>query len=577
MSKFQSETPKGLLKEGWNFDEEGEGHSLWIEKELEDLHLAGNIDTQTLNKALDYVSDNDYELYADNLDANYVLKQVTGVREGNAFTAGLAKTKKGGEFEVGGKKFKDRTNYDAPVKEYQFDQMYQDDPGPFESEMEESGHGDEPFDFVKSAIESTSGDKISHTEEDSNGRSMYRSAENPNVTYYLNNHEQIIKHDSETGERYSIGDLRHYDEPTHDYEPDTDADYEEPGDDFDMAKARKLQERAGIKSQDDGPEDDDEEREKKAKKAEMDDEEAENAEREIDEEAHADGSHMRNPDTAAKVVAEKHGAELKPLYDKYQAARKDPDHKVGNAAWKEYQNEATSWCGHEMLEAGMKRVVVGNLLSGYGYFEDWLSDYMTAIGKELGGITENIYEPLQKATGVNVGITKEESNDANPPYGFSVLSPDERKQLKEYIESLKTIKKEISSLLEKAGKSSMMENDKAGYIKGGEIKNKAKVADTKRPAEIKPKYNNPEKKQKPGGNRTDLVMNKGEMWENEDQEHDTIEDSLGEKLHTAFHKVTDLAIQKLVADGWDEDVVVNFLQREIEEKAKEAINAQHDF
>ena len=53
-------------------------------------------------------------------------------KEGNAFTAGLAKTKKGGEFKVGNKSFKDRTNYDAPVNEYQFDQMYPDDPGPFE-------------------------------------------------------------------------------------------------------------------------------------------------------------------------------------------------------------------------------------------------------------------------------------------------------------------------------------------------------------------------------------------------------------------------------------------------------------
>jgi hypothetical protein len=54
-------------------------------------------------------------------------------KEGNAFTAGLAKTKKGGEFEVGGKKFKDRTNYDSNLEEYQFDQMYPDDPGPFEN------------------------------------------------------------------------------------------------------------------------------------------------------------------------------------------------------------------------------------------------------------------------------------------------------------------------------------------------------------------------------------------------------------------------------------------------------------
>lgn len=54
-------------------------------------------------------------------------------KEGNAFTAGLAKTKKGGEFKVGNKKFKDKTNYDAPMNEYQFDQMYPDDPGPFEN------------------------------------------------------------------------------------------------------------------------------------------------------------------------------------------------------------------------------------------------------------------------------------------------------------------------------------------------------------------------------------------------------------------------------------------------------------
>jgi hypothetical protein len=47
---------------------------------------------------------------------------------------------------------------------------------------------------------------------------------------------QIIKYDGKTGERYPVGDLRNYDEPSNDdYEPDTDADYEEPRDDFDMA------------------------------------------------------------------------------------------------------------------------------------------------------------------------------------------------------------------------------------------------------------------------------------------------------------------------------------------------------
>ena len=43
-------------------------------------------------------------------------------KEGNAFTAGLAKTKKGGSFKVGGKEFKDKTNYAAPTNEGEVDE-----------------------------------------------------------------------------------------------------------------------------------------------------------------------------------------------------------------------------------------------------------------------------------------------------------------------------------------------------------------------------------------------------------------------------------------------------------------------
>ena len=41
--------------------------------------------------------------------------------EGNAFTAALARTPKGGKFSVGGKTFTDRTSYDAPLDEYAFE------------------------------------------------------------------------------------------------------------------------------------------------------------------------------------------------------------------------------------------------------------------------------------------------------------------------------------------------------------------------------------------------------------------------------------------------------------------------
>ena len=478
----------------------------------------------------------------------------------------------------------------------------------------------------------------------------------------------------------------------YDYEPDTDADYEEPRDDFDMAgdfndgefwenEIKKLQEIAGVRSHDDGPEDEDSEEEREAgrKKREMDDEEAENAEREeVDEEAHADGSHMRDPDTVAKVVAEKHGAELRPLYDKYQASyeqyiqdirAKKPNQqelsKAHNAIVKAFQNEAINWAGHEMLEAGMNKVQVRNLLSGYGSFEDWLSDYITAIGKKLKGMSgkekamyadtdPNLADPIKEgstyedpyalakavaqahpelqrfaledrkmfhkaafkyanemmaADGVSkVAITNliggyadedwpsdyitalgkeldgmEEglhmpplqatgqtimANEDQAPFGMSVLSPDERKQLKEFIESYKTIKKEIASLLEKAGKNPKI-------MEGFNIK---KEEDEEVPAERPAHYNEPTKtpKHNPsnlGGNRTGLVMTKAEMWEGEE----SVEKAIGEKLHSTFNKVTQMAIKQIVADGFDPSEAVNFLKMEIEKKAKEATLGQYDF
>ena len=434
-----------------------------------------------------------------------------------------------------------------------------------------------------------------------------------------------------------------------DYEPDTDADYEEPRDDFDLAggdfndgefweaEVKKLQEIAGVGPQDDGPEDDnDEEREKRSKKKEMDDDELANAEREIDEEETGGGVNWRMPAAAAKAVAQKHGAELKPAFDAYKAAKNDPDHKVGNAAWKSYENEAISWCGNDMLEAGMKRIEVSNILSGHGYWEDFTWEYMTALGKELGEeVEEGLNEgsdygkiiPALKARGIKYGMPEKEiikamaevmqqeagytareiryylgyEEDfipdllqalkdsemeeglhmpplqatgqtimANEVTGVAVLSPDERKQLQEYINSYKTIKKEIAGLLSKAGKNpEIMENLN--------IKNIKKAEDERVPAERPAHYNEPTKHNSSnlGGNRTGLVMTKGEMWEGEGDE--SIQKALGEKLHSTFNKVTQMAIKQIVADGFDPSQAVSFLKMEIEHKAKEATMAQYDF
>lgn len=47
------------------------------------------------------------------------------MEEGNAFTAALAKTPKGGKFTVGGKTYTDRTGYDSKVNEYAFESLDQ--------------------------------------------------------------------------------------------------------------------------------------------------------------------------------------------------------------------------------------------------------------------------------------------------------------------------------------------------------------------------------------------------------------------------------------------------------------------
>jgi hypothetical protein len=99
---------------------------------------------------MEYISHEDYKKMLGSFGKEVPKRTLTeGLeQEGNAFTAGLAKTKRGGEFKVGNKSFKDRTNYDAPVNEYQFDQMYPDDPGPFENDN--SGYKDDRYNSLVS-------------------------------------------------------------------------------------------------------------------------------------------------------------------------------------------------------------------------------------------------------------------------------------------------------------------------------------------------------------------------------------------------------------------------------------------
>lgn len=158
----------------------------------------------------------------------------------------------------------------------------------------------------------------------------------------------------------------------------------------------------------------------------------------------------------------------------------------------------------------------------------------------------NLPSPEMQATGQT--IVTAENDQLNR---FSALSPDEREQLKEYIESIKTIKQEISKLVSKVKPGAVVETEE------------------KIPAEVKPAYQDPSKHQKAGGDRTALVMKKAEMWE-DDEASD--EFKLDPKLHQVLHKL----VAALKKSGLDAEDIQLLVKHEMEKKGEEAVMGQWD-
>jgi len=83
--------------------------------------------------------------------------------------------------------------------------------------------------------------------------------------------------------------------------------------------------------------------------------------------AEVENSNLRSPEGVAELVANKYA-------DKLIALRPN---------FKEFENAALNFAGQEMLASGMNKVAVRNLLSAYGYFEDWAPDFIDALDNEL--------------------------------------------------------------------------------------------------------------------------------------------------------------------------------------------------
>ena len=107
----------------------------------------------------------------------------------------------------------------------------------------------EEFDFVRSAIESASGDKlIPGNDIDDYDRPVYFSAKDDYTSYFIGMggefEGKIYKYNAETGERYPIGDLKHYGSGQN---HPADDDMHESQQELDEWTIRRWQHYAGIK------------------------------------------------------------------------------------------------------------------------------------------------------------------------------------------------------------------------------------------------------------------------------------------------------------------------------------------
>ena len=551
MNKFQAETPKGLLKEDFErpdareMEEEDElgritdvvyavfaKDNLTSEKTVDSLaedirnewsrtrgYGKGDEIDFTVNYLKDWVEEARSEGGGPGLGSGSKLSRgenntiwgddwesvidsaAASLSEGNAFTAGLAKAKKGEKFKVDGKTVKDTSNYDASIKE-----------------------ADDEVDTKLTKIAGLyKGKAVKHEEIEKIVKALTGQGHEVNVRYvqeFLKNHDVELDEASYTDNYPGSWGYREG------YSPDSS--------DFEQAIASELQTL--------GDED-------------LTDEEYEKALEALEDPKIVGQLWGIHPKKAAMALAKmvRGGESL----NEFGGHGDTPDNpKLQAAAKYLVQNKDKFLTQDHFSKHGIRILSSKSDKELYDYIvNDMHSDGVYAIVADMKSQKEGLHMPPLQATGQTIV-----ANEDQAPYGFSVLSPDERKQLKEYINSVKTIKQEIAKLLEKAGKSGKIMEDSR------------KEEDEKVPAERKPVYHNPTKKAKPGGNRTDLVMTKAEMWEGE--EHG--KHSLSDRLHSTFAKVTDLAIKELVAGGLDQMEAVSFLKQEIEEKAKEAMMGQYD-
>jgi len=410
-------------------------------------------------------------------------------KEGNAFTAGLAKTKKGGQFKVGDKEFTDKTNYDAPIDE---------------EDVSKDAHG----------AAYHIGDKVKYE-----GHSFTIMIGAGGTVVLKHSSGRIIPHDQ------SMEILRQaaIDKKFHDLDEEWDSPYDGGADDLaamarnaDAAKAKIVGHVKNDVYKVQTPSGDVIDLDFELEKGDQ-----------VDDYAYEGTLYAEDDDyeyilPVALIVAGGGSYDVEPYYKEFSA---HPKKKVNEYQFDQMYPDDPGPFEGKNVDSVIKEFLARESAVNW----DAVDDEEAEQDETDDGMEEALNPAPFQATGPTIQTVEEESNVAH-------LTSEEREQVKQYIESIKTIKEQIAKLMAKG-------------------------------------------KMEESGDTTGLVMKPTTVSEDDmaqgGVDHEKIESQLNPKFHEAFHKITGMIIGDLIKAGFPEDQIKNFLDHEIEEKAKEWTSGQY--
>ena len=324
----------------------------------------------------------------------------------------------------------------------------------------------EGYNSEQSAIESASGDKITGTEEDDEGNTLY-IGQDPYDQYFIVNGE--IKHDNfQKGiKSVTIGMLKHYgDGQNHSADDDMHEAFK-PKSSFDDYKIGDNVTVAGKKAKITNMKMDDESGERRARVRFEDGTAEEVSINSLDEsQLEEDMGGVRQ--NLGQEVVQKYGYQLKPIFDKYkesniewsqilkQYGSNSPEFKEINDVNKKlssgFKNAALNGAAIMLKAKGASDTQIRNYFSEYGYFEDWVSDFMDELMDELGESQQN-----ENTMTTNEGRSAEDLKQAQVEKAYDHLekmkantrlfSKEDIKKAEDRIEKLEA---ELDALAEKS-------------------------------------------------------------------------------------------------------------------------------